>query len=196
MGSCLFAEQSRHLLAPANAVAAAGAAAVVVPHVLVVLGDHCRVAVFAVDIVLDDDGQRQTRLALRILLGVAQAQPEDRIDTLRQLQQVGHLAGVVADAADVADAQAGRFSGRHHVLCHQGGVHSGNDEVLGEVTGKGFFILLTGSGSALQISTEDQKFCGTFHVGLLASPQGQFLPALRVPDADHGGALQEARSCR
>ena len=56
---------------------------------------------------VEGDGERQAHADKALDGGIAEAQPGDRKDFVRQFQDLGDRAGVVADDADRAAAETG-----------------------------------------------------------------------------------------
>ena len=113
-----------------------GTCPIVFTNRLIVFSDDFLVTVFVVDFLLDDYRQRQSWLTLGILIGIAQAKTEYRVDPFRELQQFRYWPGIVANPADITNSDSLGLSSSHQALRHQCHIHRSDYKVLGKKIGK------------------------------------------------------------
>ena len=93
----------------------------------------CNVAAFA------DETQSTLSIKEQLILRADEVQHKAKkhlayfqayTSTYGEIQQLANFLWLVAQAADIADPQAKRFSRNSHVLSHQGDVHCSNDKTF------------------------------------------------------------------
>ena len=123
--------------------------------------------------------QRQARARQRVLIGVTQAHAEKRHHIFGQIEQFGHAAHIVAQAADIHAAQPQRFGGQNHVLRHNAGINGTDERHFAPAhLGIGRDLLVFG-----KVHAKHQKFGAGFDVVLVGADRAQAFADFGVGDA-------------
>ena len=100
-------------------------------ELFIIAPDTIRVIVILIPTFLQNYRKRQTRFDFGILGRVSETEAENRVDLVRQVQKRAHPLRVVANTADIANAQTRRFRGHGAVLRKQGHIaFLGHGDVL------------------------------------------------------------------
>ncbi|CDN41142.1 hypothetical protein BN871_AC_00360 [Paenibacillus sp. P22] len=180
-----------HLARPRRFPASAGPVADVIRIEAVVALQVFGITIFPIPVLGIHAFQRQPRPVIRLLVGNADAHPEYGIDERRQSEQLRHLPHVVADSANVHDAESQRLGCRRRVLSRKRGIDRRHKEILrrrveaSSMHGDRF-------SEAAEIGAPDEEDRRFPDMALAAGDIGDLIPQLGISYPDDAVSLHMA----